>query len=77
MKLVVSYDNDNQPAPIARVIPWEAGEYYGVAIVLPNDKWTAYLVGSRTVADVECRSINDGKPPLFGPWAGLDIATPR
>jgi hypothetical protein len=69
-------DNDNEPAPIARVIPWEFGEYYGVAVDLPNGRRTAYLVGSRAVADVECRSINDGKPPLFGPWMGLNLMGP-
>jgi hypothetical protein len=71
----MSSDNDNQRVPFARVIPWQSGEYYGVAIALPSGKRTAYLVGSRTVADVECRSINDGKPPMWGPWAGMDLTS--
>ena len=66
-------DNDNQPAAIAHVVPWEPGEF-GVAIDLPNGTRTAYAVaGSRTVAEGECRRINNGGTPVFGPWAGRDL----
>jgi hypothetical protein len=66
-------DNDNQPAPIARVVPWAPGEW-GVAIDLPNGQHTAYVVaGSRIVAEGECRIINGGNAPAFGPWAGMNL----
>ena len=61
--------NDNQ-AIAATVVPWEAGEW-GVAIDLPNGKRIAYTIGrSRTVTEIEQRRITEGKPPLWGPWAG-------
>jgi hypothetical protein len=67
-------DNDNQ-VTIARVIPWESGEW-GVAIDLPSGKRTAYAVaGSRIVAEGECCIINGGNAPAFGPWAGMDLAS--
>jgi hypothetical protein len=65
-------DNDN-PLTIARVIPWESGEW-GVAIDLLSGERTAYAVaGSRIVAEGESRIINGGNAPAFGPWAGRDL----
>jgi hypothetical protein len=64
--------NDNH-AITAAVIPWEAGEW-GVAIDLPYGKRITYSVGrSRMVAEIEGRRIAEGKPPVWGPWAGQDL----
>jgi hypothetical protein len=58
----------------ACVVPWEASEgIWGVAIELPSG-WSAnYEVGSKADAIIECRRIEDNKPPMFGPWAGMDM----
>jgi hypothetical protein len=56
------------------VIPWEALEgTWGVSIDLPNGQRTAYAVGEKAVAKIEARRIEEGKPPLWGPWAGLNL----
>jgi hypothetical protein len=66
--------NDNH-AITATVIPWEAREW-GVAIELSNGQRIAYSVGrSRMVAEIEARRIAEGKPPVWGPWAGHDLET--
>jgi hypothetical protein len=65
-------DNNRQAPVIASVVPWSLTEY-GVAIDLPNGEHVAYSVGSRIVAEGECRRINAGAAPGFGPWAGHDL----
>jgi hypothetical protein len=58
----------------ACVIPWKASErLWGVAINLPNGRSSDYEVGSKADAIIECRRIEDGQPPMFGPWAGMDL----
>jgi hypothetical protein len=57
----------------ASVIPWEtSNRIWGVAIDLPNGRSADYEVGSKD-AIIECRRIEDNKPPMFGPWAGMDL----
>jgi hypothetical protein len=56
------------------VIPWEALDAtWGVAIDLPSGQRTAYAVGEKAVAKIEARRIEEGKPPLWGPWAGREL----
>jgi hypothetical protein len=58
----------------ARVIPWEVSEGIGgVAIELPNGRSADYEVGSKADAVIECRRIEDSKPPMFGPWVRMDL----
>jgi hypothetical protein len=58
----------------ASVIQWEARERtWGVAIDLLNGGSADYEVGSKAGAIIECRRLEDGKPPLWGPWAGLNL----
>jgi hypothetical protein len=42
-------------------------------IELPNGRSADYEVGSKADAIIECRRIEDNKPPMFGPWAGMDL----
>jgi hypothetical protein len=40
---------------------------WGVAIDYRNGKHAAYEVGTRAEADMECRRLDHGDRPLFGP----------
>jgi hypothetical protein len=51
---------------VASVIPWESPESWGVAIVIENGRSITYEVGAKAIAEVECRRVEEGKPPLWG-----------
>ena len=56
---------------IAHVIPWEVSRgMWGVSINL-NGQSISYEVGEKALTEVECRSVNDGNPPQWGPWEGM------
>ena len=55
-----------------RVISWEAPEIWGVAVDYRNGKRAACEIGTRAEADMECRRLERGDRPLFGPLMGRD-----
>jgi hypothetical protein len=56
----------------AHVIPWEASQgIWGVSIHLLNGPSISYEVGGKALTEIECRSVNDGNPPQWGPWEGM------
>ena len=38
-----------------RVIPWEAPDFWGIAIELRDGRSIAYEVGGRAITELECR----------------------
>lgn len=57
----------------ARVIPWEAPDVWGIAIELRGGRNIAYEVGSRAITELECRRIERGERPLWGPLMGQNL----
>ena len=56
----------------AHVIPLEVSRgLWGVSIDLPNGQSISYEVGDKALTEIECRSVNDGNPPQWGPWEGI------
>jgi hypothetical protein len=62
-------------APSVRVVRWESGDEWGVAIDLPSGQHVTYSVGSRIVAEGEVRRIRAGAAPGLGPWAGHNLGS--
>jgi hypothetical protein len=56
----------------AHVIPWEVSRgIWGVSIDMLNGPSISYEVGDKALSEIECRSVNDGNPPQWGPWEGM------
>ena len=57
----------------ARVIPWEAPDVWGIAVELRDGSRIAHEVGSLGITELECRRIENGERPLWGPLMEQDL----